>query len=60
MEYLRDLEPPIVHGDLKGLSKVVRPGYGVWNLQHQEKILVDNDGHAILNDFGLSTGTQDA
>ncbi|KAJ3504953.1 hypothetical protein NMY22_g17751 [Coprinellus aureogranulatus] len=42
LAYLHTLEPPVVHGDLKGCN-----------------ILVKDDGHVVLTDFGLARIIED-
>ncbi|KAJ7915989.1 kinase-like domain-containing protein [Mycena leptocephala] len=43
LEYMHSLDPPVVHGDLKGVG-----GKEIAN------ILINNDGQACLADFGLA------
>ncbi|KAJ7023910.1 kinase-like domain-containing protein, partial [Mycena alexandri] len=49
LEYLHNLDPPVVHGDIKGVSRM--------KLQ-QANILIGDGGQACLADFGLALAVE--
>ena len=44
----------VVHGDLKGVGTFTSVKAHLTRMNTQNNILIDDDGHAVLTDFGLS------
>jgi serine/threonine protein kinase len=49
----------VIHGDLTGVSSCLNVGTQALMCPHQNNILIDSDGRALVTDIGLSTMLDD-
>lgn len=54
VEYLHKCSPLVVHGDLKSVRSTISRLIEANKTSSQFNILIDDEGHAVITDFGLA------